>query len=55
MVALPRSLGSFHVAQQGIHFGEGQLSVGTDRASASDIPEQYVRSCLEVVATPIIS
>ena len=50
MVALTAALGVFHVAQQAVHFRQGQAPVGADRAVAGHGAEQFVEMRLDTVA-----
>ena len=45
MVALVGAVGGFHLAQQRIHFGDGQRAVGAHGAVAGHGGEQLVAPC----------
>ena len=48
MIALPRALGGFHIAQQGIHFGQTELTISTHyvwqaKVAKSSLPSSATR------------
>ena len=54
MVALAAALGVFHVAQQAVHFRQGQAAVGADGAVAGHGAEQFVDMRLDTVAGAVL-
>ena len=47
VVALAGALGRFHVAQQGVHFGQGQPAIGAHRGVAGHGGQQFVARLLD--------
>ncbi len=54
MVALAAALGVFHVAQQTVHFRQGQAAVGAHRTVTGHGAEQLVDMGLDPVAAAVL-
>ena len=55
MVALTTALGGFHVPQQGIHFRDSQLPIGSHRAVTCHGTKQFVGHRLHTVAFTVLN